>query len=254
MSQQSRAERRRSMRGGAGPPPKRDPMVPIYIGFALLIVLVFAGFGISNWLANQARQRAIAFDLSTPTPGPNPTTKPIVVKDLQPIGKATAFPIADLQKGIFSDTSLGGHGQTVDGIPCQSMEVGVLHVHSHLSLFYNGTAVQVPKFIGMSPNATGGCLYWLHTHGPDGIIHVEAGDVSAPNGGPFTLGMFFDIWGQPLNRSQVGPFKGPVAAFVNGTPYNGDLQAIPLRAHQRITLEVGTPVVPPPNYQLPPAD
>ncbi len=106
----------------------------------------------------------------------------------------------------------------------------------------------------MSPTASGGCLYWIHTHDPSGIIHVEAGDVSPPSGGPFTLGMFFDIWGQPLGSDGVGPFRGPVTAFVNGVPYAGKLADIPLREHQSVTLEVGNPVVPPPNYQLPPND
>jgi len=254
MSEPSRAERRRSTRGSAGPPKKRDPMVPIYIGFAVLIVLVFVGFAISNQIAKHSRDQAAAFDLSTPTPGPTPTLRPIQLKDLQAIGKPTGFPVPSLQKGALSDTKMGGAGQAVDGIPCQSMEVGVLHIHSHLALFYNGKPVQVPAFVGFAPTPTGGCLYWLHTHGPDGIIHVEAGDVSAPNGGPFTLGNFFDIWGQPLSRNQVGPFKGPVTAFVNGQPYSGDLSTIPLRAHQIITLEVGNPVVPPPNYRLPVSD
>jgi hypothetical protein len=66
--------------------------------------------------------------------------------------------------------------------------------------------------------------------------------------------MFFDIWGEPLSSNQVGPFKGPVTAYVNSQPYTGDLRAIPLRSHQRITLEVGQPVVPPPTYLLPPGD
>ncbi len=236
------------------PPRKRDPMVPIYIAFAVLIALIFLGFGIANMVTKHSRDQASAFDLSTPTPGPAPTSKPIQVKDLQPIGKPTGFPVANLQKGILPDTKTGGHGDAVDGIPCQSMEVGILHIHSHLALFNDGVPVQIPAFIGMSPSLGGGCLYWLHTHGPDGIIHVEAGDVSAPSGGPFTLGMFFDIWGQPLKRDQIGPFKGDVTAYVNGVPYTGDLAAIPLRAHQIITLEVGKPIVAPPNYKLPPND
>jgi hypothetical protein len=226
-------------------------MVPIYVGLAVIVALIFIGFGIANLISNRAHQQAIAFDLSTPSPGPAPTPKPIQLIDLKPIGQPTGFPVPNLQKGIVSDSPSGGHGQDVDGIPCQSMEVGVMHVHSHLALFDNGKAVQVPAFIGITPSPTGGCLYWLHTHGPDGIIHVEAGDVSAPSGGPFTLGMFFDIWGQPLTRTQIGPFKGPVTAFLNGNKYDGDLKAIPLRAHQVITLEVGSPVVPPPNYKLP---
>jgi hypothetical protein len=251
---QSRAERRRQSRGGNAPPPKRDPMVPIYIGFALIVVLVFAGFGISNWIQNHARAQALAFDVSTPSPGPSPTTKPVQIANLQKIGKAIGFPVPDLQKGKPADTAQGGQGQDVDGIPCQTSEAVQLHIHSQLSLFDNGTQVQIPAFIGMAPTPQGGCLYWIHTHDASGVIHVEAGDVSAPNGGPYTLGMFFDIWGQPLSRTQIGPFKGAVTAFVNGQPYDGDLRAIPLRSHQLIALEVGTPIVKPPHYLLPAGD
>ena len=257
MSQPSRADRRRSTRGGATPPPaKRDPMRPIYIGLAAVIVLVFIGFGISNMITNNARKQAAAFDMSTPTPGPSPTSKPIQLHDQQALGKQIGFAKTDPAKGILPDTATGGKGQPVDDIPCQSSEGVQLHVHAHLTLFANGVQVQIPPFIGIQPTSTypGECLYWIHTHDASGIIHVEAGALSAPQGGPFTLGNFFDIWGQPLNRNQVGPFKGAVTAFVNGSPYDGNLAAIPLRAHQRVTLEVGKPVVPPPNYVLPPND
>ncbi|MFN2449994.1 MAG: hypothetical protein ABR508_09470 [Candidatus Baltobacteraceae bacterium] len=254
MSEPSRAQRRRGERGGSTTPKKRDPMVPVYTGLAILLVLVFAGFGIANWLAGNARAKAIAFDQSTPTPGPAPTQKPIPVKDLQTVGTPTGFPVPNAQKGILSDTKAGGQNQPVDGIPCETSEQVAMHVHGHLALIVNGKTVQIPPYIGMAPNGTGGCLYWLHTHDASGIIHVEAGDVSAPNGGPFTLGMFFDIWGQPLTRTQAGPFNGPVTAYVNGASYTGDLKAIPLRSHQVITLEVGSPVIPPPNYQIPKTD
>src|SRR5689334_11361303 len=110
---QSRAERRRGTRGGDTPPPKRDPMIPIYIGFAALIVLVFIGFGLSNYLQNRKHAQAIAFDYSTPSPAPSsqPTTKPVQLKDLVPVGVATAFPKPDLEKGVLSDTTSGGRGQ-----------------------------------------------------------------------------------------------------------------------------------------------
>jgi hypothetical protein len=230
-------------------------MIPIYIGFAAFIILVFVGFGISNFLQNRAHQQALAFDNSTPSPAPSSaaTSKPVQLRDLQPVGKLMGFPKPDLQKGILADTDKGGRGQPVDGIPCQAEMVQV-HVHSHLALFVNGQQAQVPGFIGITPTPTGGCLYWLHTHGPDGIVHVEAVTAESPNGGPYTLGNFFDIWGQPLSSDQVGPFKGKVTAFVNGAPYNGDLSAIPLRSHQQIVLEVGSPVVPPPAYRFPPND
>lgn len=250
---QSRADRRRAARGSNAPPPKRDPMVPIYIALASVVVLVFAGFWIANFLTNRSRQQAFAFDVGTPSPAPTASAKPIQLKDLQPIGAATGFPQPNLQKNVLTDTKSGGLGQTVDGIPCESNEQVALHVHSHLALFYHGKAVQVPAYIGMS-GANGGCLYWMHTHGPDGIIHIEAGDATPLTGGHYTLGAFFDIWGEPLSAAQVGPFKGPLTIFVNGTPYQGDPRSIPLRAHQVVTLEVGTPIVPPPNDKLPPND
>ncbi|MDP9018830.1 MAG: hypothetical protein M3N19_10970, partial [Candidatus Eremiobacteraeota bacterium] len=99
-------------------------------------------------------------------------------------------------------------------------------------------------------NPTGGCLYWLHTHqGGDGIIHVEAPEIAN-----YTLGNFFHIWGMSLSPRGVATFKGPVTAYVNGMKYDGPLGDIPLQAHTQITLEVGTPLVPPPNYAFPPLD
>ena len=247
---QSRAERRRSARGSNTPPPKRDPMMPIYLGLAIVIVLIFAGFGISNWLQNRSTSQQIAFDYATPSPAPTKTPKPQQLVDLKPIGVATGFPQPDLKKNKFEDSAQGGQGQPVDGIPCQAEMVQV-HVHSHLAIFYNGKQVQVPAFIGMAPTAQGGCLYWLHTHGPDGIIHVEAGSPSNPNGGHYTLGNFFHIWGQPLSEDQVGPFKGLVTAYVDGAQYTGDPNDISLQSHKQIVLEVGNPVVPPPAYAFP---
>jgi len=126
-----------------------------------------------------------------------------------------------------------------------------------LALFIDAKQVQIPQGIGFglqSPQSPQGCLYWLHTHDASGIIHIEAPQIEAPAGGPFTLGMLFDVWGQPLTDSNIAGAKGPVTAFVNGAKYDGDLRAIPLHSHTEITLEVGTPVVPPPYYTFPPND
>lgn len=70
-----------------------------------------------------------------------------------------------------------------------------------------------------------------------GIIHMEA-----PAKVSFTLGQFFDMWGQPLSVTQVGPATGALTAFVNGTTWTGDPRAIPLTAHDVVQLDVGTPV------------
>ena len=229
-------------------------MVPVYIGLAVVIVLVFAGFGIMTAIQNSKRNAQQGFVTSTPTPDPRASGKPIQLKDGAAVG-IRAFPTPDPAHGFIGDTVLGGRNLPVDNIPCESSEAAVLHVHTHLAIYNHGVQVQVPPYLGMaSISPTQGCLYWLHTHDPSGIIHIEAGSIVSPNGGNYTLGNFFDIWGQPLSRNQVGPFKGPVTAYLNGAPYSGDLTSIPLRAHQQIVLEVGTPVVPPPNYNFPLGD
>ena len=243
----SRSERRQHERGGSTPPPRRDPMRAVYIGLGVLVLAVIGVFGFMNWRSQQHLTQAYA----TPTPAPStsPTPAPIQLADGQVIG----VPYFKAQ-GQTADTATGGRGQVVDGIECATQEYVTLHVHTQLAIFVNGKQVQVPKFIGAAATPQGGCLYWIHTHNPDGIIHVEAPQLDAPAGGDYTLGMLFDIWGRELARDNIGGAKGDVTAFVNGTKYDGDLRAIPLKSHQRIVLEVGTPIVPPPNYVLPPND
>jgi len=148
-------------------------------------------------------------------------------------------------------------GQPVDGISCQAGEQTVFHIHAHLTVFVNGSARQVPAAIGIPGAqaettaagpyiATGTCFYWLHTHAADGIIHIES-----PVQRTYTLGNFFDEWGQPLGPGQVGPATGHVVALYNGQVYRGDPRDIPLTAHAQIQLEVGTPLVDPEQISWP---
>jgi hypothetical protein len=245
MSQPTRADRRRDLRGGAAPPPRRDPMTMVYVGVGVAVLVVILIFGFMNWQQNQARLAAYA----TPTPGASPASKPIALVDGTAVGTA-------LFKSKIPDAPKGGMGLPVDGIQCGGMEYATLHIHPHVSLIVNGKQMQIPQGIGFglgSAQNPQGCLYWIHTHDASGIIHIEAPQIEAPVGGPYTLGMLFDIWGQPLGDSNIAGQKGVVTAYVNGTKYDGDLRAIPLRAHSEITLEVG-PVVPPPSYTFPPND
>ena len=240
----NRAERRRHGRGASAPPPRRDPMRPIYIGVGIAfaaIVLIFLGM---NWWQKRSIEQAYA----TPTPGPNASVKPIQLADGQQLGVKKFT-----QK--YPDTPQGGHGQTVDGVACGAQEYTAMHVHSHLAIFDNGKQIAIPQYIGFAPApGNGGCLYWIHTHDSSGIIHVEAPQLNPPQGGPYTLGMLFDIWGQPLQADDVAGMTGQVTAFVNGTKYDGDFKAIPLGSHQQIVLDIGTPVAPAPNYAFPPND
>lgn len=242
----SRSQRRQSQRGGTpSGPQRRDPMTTVYIVLGVIVVLIVAGLGIMRWNQNRAFEAAVATPSPMPTTSGGPTPVPLV--DGTSIGKKM---FASGKQG--ADTPSGGHGQPVDGVQCAGMEYATLHVHPHLAIFYNGTQVRIPRLIGGTPTASGGCLYWIHTHDETGIIHIES-PVLAPEGASgFTLGMLFDIWGEPLDRNNVAGLKGPVTAFVNGEKYDGELRMIELKAHNQITLEVGTPVVPPPVYAFPP--
>lgn len=134
--------------------------------------------------------------------------------------------------------SLTGGNLPIDGIRCDTMEGAVEHVHSHVQIFNRGHALEVPAQIGIMPIA--GCLYWVHTHSADGIVHIEAPTMRA-----FTLGQFFDIWGQNLSRTQAGTVhasRGRSLRFtVNGRAWSGDPRSIPLRDHEEIAIQNGPP-------------
>lgn len=158
----------------------------------------------------------------------------------------------------LAGTDSAANGRTVDGIQCNTSEQTIFHVHTHLTIFVDGVARQIPSGIGITPPRRGdkapegvfvtggGCFYWLHTHAADGIIHVES-----PVQRTYTLGDFFDIWGQPLSRDRVGPATGKVAAFYGGKVYLGNLRNLPLGSHIQIQLDVGKPLVAPESITFP---
>ena len=150
-------------------------------------------------------------------------------------------------------------GQRIDGITCQVGEQVLFHIHAHLTIFVNGGPREVPAGIGIAPPdqveqagsgafiAGGTCFMWLHTHSADGIIHTES-----PINRVYTLGNFFDIWGQPLSRHRVGPVRGVVTALFDGKLFTGNPRRIPLLAHAQIQLEVGKPLIAPERIAFPP--
>jgi hypothetical protein len=151
----------------------------------------------------------------------------------------------------LADTLTAAVGAPVDGVACDTSEQVVYHIHVHLTVFVDGTQRQIPFGIGIpQPQtqstaqgafvASGSCFYWLHTHAADGIIHVES-----PTQQTYTLGQFFDLWGEPLSTTQVGPATGGVVAFYNGKQYLADPRHIPLTPHANVQLDVGSPLVGP---------
>ena len=135
----------------------------------------------------------------------------------------------------------------VDAVPCDALEQTVNHYHAHVSYYINGSQVFPPANIGIAGSNpyNPSCYYWLHTHAADGIIHIEA-----PAKRTFTLGNFFDIWGQkfstlkyPAELDQPG---GPGwQIYVNGKLVSGDFHNIVLQSHMLITLAYNSPNVKP---------
>jgi hypothetical protein len=136
-------------------------------------------------------------------------------------------------------------GQTINGISCDAQEGARIHIHQHLVIFDHGKQVDIPDNVGQP--ALRRCIYWLHTHTPDGIIHIEA-----PKDRSFTLGDFFKVWGQPLSRTQAASAKGtaksPLKVWVDGKPYKGDPAMIKLESHTDIVIEAGPPFPTPPRF------
>ncbi len=132
-------------------------------------------------------------------------------------------------------------GAPIDGTRCELAEGSVLHIHQHLALYDRGRPVTIPSDVGRPILA--GCVYWIHTHTPDGIIHVES-----PTFRTFTLGEFFDIWGQPLSATAAGPARvrrGAIHVYLDGSPYKDDPRRIELTQHADIVIEAGPPYAKP---------
>jgi hypothetical protein len=165
-------------------------------------------------------------------------------------GPQIGFEGVPLQQGpALAPASTTGTGK-VDGISCGPTEQLVYHIHSHLAVFDHGQQYVLPPGVGIpgsqaqetnqGPVAAGGtCIYWLHTHTSDGVIHVES-----PTKRIYTLGDFFDEWRQPLTGSKVGTLSGQITAYVNGKPWTKSPRDIPLLPHEDIQLEIGQPAPP----------
>ncbi len=143
-------------------------------------------------------------------------------------------------------------GEAVDGIGCERSEQVLFHIHARVTVYVGGRPRRIPSGIGIAPPREvapttrgafvvgGSCFAWLHTHAADGVVHIES-----PVRRTFTLGNFFDVWGEPLSTSRVGPARGRVTAFLDGKPWPGNPRSIPLEAHAQVQLDVGSPAAKP---------
>ena len=231
---EARRQRRQRLLIGAG-------AVVVVAALAVGIALAVGGGGGSATSGGGSTPKLKLASLSTlgalrPAPSPGPAGP-------EGVPVPAAAPL--------TGTTTKATGQKVDGISCQTNEQTIFHIHAHLTVFVNSSPRQVPAGIGIpsarSQNTAQGsfvdggkCFYWLHTHAADGIVHIES-----PVQRTYTLGDFFDEWGQPLGPGQVGPDKGHVTVIYNGRLYQGNPRDVPLTKHAQIQLEVNTPLVAP---------
>jgi hypothetical protein len=125
---------------------------------------------------------------------------------------------------------------------------------AHVELFAHGLGIVVPAGAGLAPPRRragayvrgGRCSYPLRTTEPTGVIELRR-DTRA------TLGDLFALLGQPLSRTRLGSFRGPVRAWVDGRPWRGEPGALPLRPGGQVVVAVGTARVPVhAAYEFPP--
>ena len=149
---------------------------------------------------------------------------------------------------MLAGTSAATTGQTIDGISCQTSEQTVFHIHAHLTIFVNGQPRQVPggdrhpgrgrrsrrrpvRSSALAPASTG-CTRTRPT---------GSSTSSRRSKRTYTLGEFFDEWGQPLGPDQAGPAKGKVTVIVNGKVFKGNPRDVPSACARTCSLTSAPP-------------
>jgi hypothetical protein len=134
------------------------------------------------------------------------------------------------------------------GHPIGTLRCGGLRAartSAHVELFAHGRAIVVPAGIGIAQPQrrdgayirSGRCSYPLRTREPTGLVEVRRGV-------PATLGDLFALMDQPLSRTRLGAFGGPVRAWLNGRRWRGPVRELPLPRHAQVVVVVGVRRVP----------
>jgi hypothetical protein len=179
-------------------------------------------------------------------------------------GILLAFAIGVIIYAVVNNKPTPGPA-TAAGIPCDSLQHSQVHYHSAIQIVYEGTVHPIPANIGISGDpASPTCYYWLHVHAADpNTIHIES-----PANQTFTLGQFFAVWtawnkaqglpAEPLDATHVSSFtltpEQKLVVYIDlqdgkgAQPYTGNPNAIVLKSHEVITLEITPPTVTPPSF------
>jgi hypothetical protein len=107
------------------------------------------------------------------------------------------------------------------------------HAHALLTVYRDGEQVPVPADLGYD---TRGAHSSLHTHTPDGVIHMEADDPY-----PYTLAHVMTTWGVAFDETTLGGDRAAgdkkVYVYVNGRPAGPDA---PLKDGDNVVVAYGT--------------
>ena len=126
------------------------------------------------------------------------------------------------------------HPKSNTSVPVDSM--GMMHLHTHLTLVIDGKEEQVPANIGIDPSLWNDHsldsygmkgMTVLHTHDASGTIHVESYKIQ-----DYTFGQLLDIW-----KPNLGGYK--IFMTVNGQPVQ-DYQNYVFKDGDKVILSVST--------------
>lgn len=142
-------------------------------------------------------------------------------------------------------------GKPIDGIPCQLLVGAKQHVHTYLGIYVDGNELVIPPGTGVSynPYLHSECFYAMNVYSDDNIIHTE----SPIKNKTYTLGQFFDIWGETLSKNQVANYHTDMQnglsfkiADANGniSTYTGDPRNIELKDHESIFILYNSKSIP----------
>lgn len=149
------------------------------------------------------------------TSSPSPSASP--APTATPSASAVATP-APSSAGNEIQCDLGGHD-------------AAYHIHALVGVRVDGQLYSPPANIGIGSD----CMYWVHTHNTDAIVHIEAPAEVHP-----TLGDFLDIWAKTfpddplLKDAHDAIAAGKVT--VNDAAFSGDALGLVLEDRMRIIL------------------
>ena len=161
-----------------------------------------------------------------------------------PSGRGPAYRLPAIPRAVAT-------GASISGLRCMR-DLGSRFA-VHLELYARRLVLPVPAGIGIAPPQRrhgayvlgGRCYYALVTFEPTGVVLVDRRR-------PLTLRALFAVWGQQLSDRGLAGFTGRVHAFLDGARWPGRPEAMPLRYHAEIVLEVGGVVPPHRTYAFPP--